>query len=283
MGPDLSYNGGSNDAFVAKVKANPNNSIPVDNFDYCGYIGGNESDSGSGIAVDGSGFAYVTGTTYSNTTFPVFMGPDLAYNGGGDAFVAKVKPNPNDAISVNNFDYCGYIGGLDSDYGNGIAVDGSGRAYVIGYTKSDETTEGFPVTVGPDLTYKYADAFVARVKANPNNAIPVNNFDYCGYIGGYELEEGYGIAVDESGCAYVTGYTRSHVTTDDFPVTVGPDLTYNYGVYEAFVAKVCYTPPVGGVIEPVDRWQIMAPWLGLAALMAVALSVVVVMRRRHVA
>ena len=47
--------------------------------------------------------------------------------------------------------YCGYIGGSDSDYGNGIAVDGSGNAYVTGSAASTEAT--FPVAVGPDLTY----------------------------------------------------------------------------------------------------------------------------------
>jgi hypothetical protein len=282
IGPDLAYNGGNWDAFVAKVRANPNNSIPVDNFDYCGYIGGNESDMGNGIAVDSSGSAYVVGTTDSDqTTFPATVGPDLTYNGGEDAFVTRVKPNPNDAIPVNNFDYCGYIGGSDQDRGYGIAVDGPDNAYVTGATRSDEAT--FPVTVGPDLTYQSSDAFVARVKPNPNDAIPVNNFDYCGYIGGYEGEdEGTGIAVDEWGCAYVSGYTMNHEDPPDrFPVTVGPDLTYNGGGTDAFVAKVCYTMPVGGVVEPVDRLQILAPWLGLAAFIVLAMSVIVITQRKR--
>jgi len=61
--------------------------------------------------------------------------------------------------------YCGYIGGLDYDYGSGIAVDSSGNAYVTGTTYSDEAT--FPVGVGPDLTYNggQSDAFVAKISA----------------------------------------------------------------------------------------------------------------------
>jgi len=62
---------------------------------------------------------------------------------------------------------------------------------------------------------------------------------YCGFIGGSDDEESFGIgdiAVDSSGCAYVTGDTSS--TQSSFPVTVGPDLTYNGDQSDAFVAKV---------------------------------------------
>ncbi|MFC1938095.1 SBBP repeat-containing protein [Chloroflexota bacterium] len=152
--------------------------------------------------------------------------------------MAKVKANPTDRTPEYNFDYCGYIGGSGYDYGYGIAVDGSDCAYVTGYTSSNEATEGFPVAVGPDLTFNGDhDAFVAKVKANPADPTPWNNFDYCGYIGGSHTENGYGIAVDGSGCAYVTGYTDSDETTQGFPVAVGPDLTFNSG-NDAFVAKV---------------------------------------------
>jgi len=234
VGPDLTHNFLS-DAFVAKVSANGTG------LDYCGYIGGYREDYGFGIAVDGSGCAYVTGSTESNQrTFPVAVGPDTTFNGGEDAFVAKVKADGSGLV------YCGYIGGVDGDYGRGIAIDGPGNAYVTGYTESFEST--FPVVMGPDLTFNGwidYDAYVAKVNAGGTG------LDYCGYIGGSSIDQGYGIAVDGSGCAYVSGWTESDETTEGFPVTVGPDTSYNLNG-DAFVAKVCYTMPVGGIVEPVD-------------------------------
>jgi hypothetical protein len=195
---------------------------------YCGYIGGASGDYGYGIAVDGAGNAYVTGSTYSDeTTFPVVGGPDLTFNSSTDAFVAKVRVDGAGLV------YCGYIGGAGVDIGHAIAVDGAGNAYVTGQTKSDETT--FPVVGGPDLTfnddeYEY-DAFVAKVHSDGASLV------YCGYIGGASGDYGYGIAVDGAGNAYVTGETNSDETT--FPVVGGPDLTFNDDTYmDAFVAKV---------------------------------------------
>ena len=155
VGPDLTFNGGDYDAFVAKVNA------AGTALGYAGYIGGSGDDVGIGIAVDGSGNAYVAGWTFSTEgTFPETVGPDLTFNGGAfDAFVAKVNAAGTALV------YAGYIGGSGEDHGAGIAVDGSGNAYVTGSTSSTEAT--FPVTVGPDLTSNanggYSDAFVAKI------------------------------------------------------------------------------------------------------------------------
>ena len=218
-GPDREYNGGSSDAFVAKVATDGSS------LDYCGYIGGSNIDIGYGIAVDSSGAAYVTGVTWSDDgSFPVAVGPDREYNGDRDAFVAKVA---TDGLSL---DYCGYIGGSEPDYGYGIAVDSSGAAYVTGDTKSTQG-QNFPVTVGPNVTHNGdKDAFVAKV------ATDGSSLDYCGYIGGPEPDYGYGIAVDSSGAAYVTGQTRSDEAS--FPVTVGPGLTFQGGDWDAFATKI---------------------------------------------
>ena len=216
VGPDLSHNG-KYDAFVAKVKADGTG------LEYSGFIGGDDSDVGLGVAVDTNGSAYVTGATWSyQYTFPAKIGPNLKLSGFSDAFVAKVYANGT------GLEYCGFIGGYGYDDGNGISVDSIGNAYIVGYTSSSE--DSFPVTVGPDISWNGSnDAFVAKVKADGTG------LEYSGFIGGTGADKGYGIAVDNTGNAYVTGYTTS--TEDSFPVTVGPDLSFN-GNYDAFVAKV---------------------------------------------
>ena len=111
-----------------------------------------------------------------------------------------------------------------------MAVDSFGNAYVSGHTASTEAT--FPVAVGPDLTYNGGafDVYVAKVNAAGTALV------YCGYIGGSGDESGFAVAVDSSGNAYVAGDTSSTQAT--FPVSVGPDLTYNLGTTDAYVAKV---------------------------------------------
>ncbi|MBN2489826.1 MAG: SBBP repeat-containing protein [Planctomycetes bacterium] len=221
---------------------------------YCGYLGGASTDYGFGIALDGSGNAYVTGRADSNRlTFPVTVGPDTSQNGAWDAFVAKVNPQGTGLV------YCGYIGGTSDDYGAGIAVDAAGSAYVTGRTDCSREW-GFPVRVGPDLTANGGDdAFVAKVNAQGTG------LDYCGYLGGYAGDAGTAIAVDASGCAYVAGYTWSHDASHSppgwpFPTTVGPDLTHNgsYGDVDAFVGKLdptgttwLYCGYIGG--QAIDR------------------------------
>jgi len=225
VGPDLSFNGGKYDAFVAKV--NPSGTALV----YSGFLGGSGWDAGCGIAVDASGNAYVTGYTWSSD-FPAVVGPDLSFNGGKyDAFVAKVNPSGTALV------YSGFLGGSADEYGSGIAVDSSGNAYVTGWTSSSNfpTTPGaFDTTYGGGTcgsgsnTYPCPDAFVAKV--SPSGTALV----YAGFLGGSSDDWGFGIAVDSSGNAYVTGETSS----TDFPAVVGPDLSYNGGKYDAFVAKV---------------------------------------------
>src|SRR5439155_20499857 len=93
------------------------------------YLGGSGSDTGYGVAVDGSGNVYLTGETAS-ADFPV-AGPYQPENHGGtDAFITKVSANGSGLV------YSTYLGGSGNDNGAKITVDGPGNAYVIGTTAS---------------------------------------------------------------------------------------------------------------------------------------------------
>jgi hypothetical protein len=218
MNPLQPAYGGNLDAFVAKL--NPSGSALV----YSTYLGGSLFDSATGIAVDSSGNAYVTGGTES-TDFPT-MNPLQPANGGYfDAFVTKLNPSGSALV------YSTYLGGSDYDDGNEIAVDSSGNAYITGSTSSTNfpTENPFQPVYGGD-----SDAFVAKL--NPSGTALV----YSTYLGGSNMEQANGIAVDSSGNAYVTGITQS----TDFPVTPGAFQTVCNGgsgcstYQDAFLTKL---------------------------------------------
>jgi hemolysin type calcium-binding protein/beta-propeller repeat-containing protein len=231
-GPDVTHNG-STDVFISKVK--PDGSGLV----YSGYIGGTDYENAAAVAVDSGGAAFVAGETESaqGDGFPVSGGPDLTFNGDQDAFIARVNP------SGASLTYSGYIGGADREDLGGVAVDASGAAFLAGDTQSDATTEGFPVAVGPDLSYAGPnsldtgrdDAFI--VKVNPGGG----GLAYAGYIGGTDYENGNDVVVDAAGNAYIAGETGS-TTADGFPASEGPDTSFNGGD-DAFVGRVL---PSGG-------------------------------------
>jgi hypothetical protein len=211
-------------------------------FLYAGYVGGDMDDEATAVAVDAAGNTYVTGATASaEASFPdgdgfgALAGPDRTFNGNQDAFIAKVRPDGRGLV------YVGYIGGSNSEYGHGVAVDAAGNAYVTGETASDAASfpggSGFGALPGPDHTYNggYADAFIVKVKANGTGLV------YAGYIGGGSSDAGLAIAVDAQGNAYVAGMTGSDQTTfpdgGGFGALPGPDRTHN-GDWDAFVVKV---------------------------------------------
>jgi len=219
---------GSSDAFVSEL--NPAGTGLV----YSTFIGGTQADAGSAIAIDKSGDAYITGSTNS-TDFPVTAGAfETLYggngleNGNGDAFVAKLGPNGSSLI------YASYLGGTGPDFGQGIAVDAAGDAYVTGSTQSFDFPTANPLYIGNDnctvvnqIETCTADAFVAEI--NPTGTALV----YSTYLGGSAADSGQAIAVDALGDAYVTGYTYS----GNFP-TQSAWQSDNNGGSDAFVTEL---------------------------------------------
>ena len=183
---DTSFNGGSNDAFVAKL--NPSGASLV----YATYLGGTGYEE-AGISVDGSGNAYVVGST-STAGWATAGAYDTTFNGNSDAFVAKVSPSGSSLL------YATYLGGSGFENVGGIAVDGSGNAYITGRTNSDGWATGRAYDTTQNGDY---DAFVGKLNASGSSLL------YATYLGGSGQEFGRGIAIDGSSNAYATGFTLS--------------------------------------------------------------------------
>ena len=166
---------------------------------YSTYLGGSGDEGSHGIAVDGGGNAYVTGNTYSINfpTTPGAVDTSLIGSWTDDAFVAKINSTGTDLL------YATYLGGSDDDGGFGIAVDGSGNAYISGNTWSSD----FPTTsnVIDTSTGGEGDVFITKLNSTGTNLL------YSTYLGGDEYDGSSGIAVDGSENAYVTGNTYSNI------------------------------------------------------------------------
>ncbi len=219
---DDSHNGGR-DVYVTKLSAAGNNLI------YSTYLGAGSKDEGWGLAVDGSGCAYVTGHTWSSD-FPTLNAFDASYNvdsitNYSDAFVAKLSSAGSDLV------YSTYLGGEISDGGYDVSVDRVGCAYVIGKTNSFDfpTLNAYDGSFNGDSNTFLPDVFVTQLSVAGNGLV------YSTYLGGESSEYGIGIAVDGSGCAYVTGYTMS----SDFPTQNPYDGSLN-GYKDPFVTKLTY-------------------------------------------
>lgn len=213
-----SFGGGQRDGFVTKLNASGNGLV------YSTYLGGASSDMGSGIAVDSSNSAYVTGWTYS-TNFPSTSQALQTVPGDsriglvGDAFVSKLNPSGSALVHST------YLGGNDADAGGSIVVDGAGNSYVTGSTRS----RNFPTTAGVVQATcascpTRSDVFVTKLNATGSALL------YSTYLGGGENDEGTGIALDPAGNVCVTGTTAL-----GFP-TVNPIQTGRFG--SNFVAKL---------------------------------------------
>ena len=205
---------------------------------YSSFLGGTAADQGWGVAVDSSGNAYVCGQTLSILTNILTVGAlQTNFGGGGtlgDAFVAKIGSGGTNAVFIT------YLGGNQDDVALGIATDHAGNTFVAGYTDSPN----FPVTPGalytniagvPDrFVHLYpVDGFVTELNPGGSNLI------FSTYLGGEQADGVYGIAVDSSDNAYVTGFTSS----TDFPTTnaIQKHLACPYSIYynnNAFVTEI---------------------------------------------
>jgi len=120
--------------------------------------------------------------------------------------------------------YSTYLEGSVTDWGNGIAVDAAGNAYVTGFTFSTNFPTANPLQ--PTI-HGNEDAFVTKMNVEGTGLV------YSTYLGGSGEDTGESIALDSAGNAYVTGITLS----SDFP-TVNPIQPAIHGGYNAYVTKI---------------------------------------------
>ena len=209
--PEQSQNSGQTDVFVTKVNAAGTAWI------YSTYLGGSGNDAASGIAVDSSGNAYVTGLTRSYD-FPLAAPYQAGLSGGQDAFVTKLNAGGSTLI------YSTYLGGSGSDLANSVAVDRTGSAVVAGSTASSD----FPLRRPLQPVFGGAhDGFVTKIAPDGASLI------YSTYLGGAGGDSVASLALDPAGNAYAAGQTAS----SNFPV-VNALLPSLQGTSDAFVTKI---------------------------------------------
>jgi hypothetical protein len=213
---DATFNGtnpGELDMFVTKLS-------PAGTLLYSTYLGGPDSDTNSGLALNTfTGEVYISGDAGNN--YPTTAGCyDATPNGGGDVVVSVLSPaglGPADLV------YSTYLGGNDSDESHGIAVNPGGNAIIGGATRSPD----FPAVGGPPFNGSF-DAFLAEIAplgGGPADLIINEKF------GGAGQDYGTAVAVDFIGVA-LTGVT----TSSNFPTTSGAyQTTYGGGPYDGFV------------------------------------------------
>ncbi|MBS1807092.1 MAG: SBBP repeat-containing protein [Acidobacteria bacterium] len=221
-----SNRGGTLESFVTKL--NPTGT----QFVYSSYLGGGGSESGTDIAVDATGNAYVTGYTTS-ANFPTTAGVvQSTYNGAtnlADAFVAKVNAGGSALL------YSTYLGGKSDDVANAIAIDTTGNAYIVGNTASTSSTNDFPTTAsafqktfsGSSIPGPRTDAFITKLNAMGTA------LSYSTYLGGNGADNALGVAVNAQGAVFVAGSTSS----SNFPTSSDGFKIYA-GAVDGFVAQL---------------------------------------------
>jgi hypothetical protein len=218
------------------------------------YLGGTSpgGDVVFGLAIDAAGNGYVTGMTFATdfpTTAAKALKPTLSVNANGTSFIAESNAS-------GTLVYSSYLGGNNGDFGNAVAADGSGKAYITGVTYSDAGTLdiNFPVSTNArqnaDPSGSNAgSAFLTVIDTTKSGAASLG---YSSYLGGDGVgsgvsnlgfaDEGFGVALDSNNHAYITGTTGS----SNFPVSTGAfQSAPGNSIYTAFITEIDATAATG--------------------------------------
>ena len=223
------YGGGdlSGDAFIVKLSNDGSNIL------YSTYLGGQDNDFSSAIAVDNNRNIYITGYTGATLRFPMQPIPGfgdfpttenalqqtLVSEFDRDAFVSKISTDGNQLI------YSTLLGGNDTEISQDITVDNNGSAYITGQTRS----LNFPIanavqnTIGGD-----GDVFITQLNSDGSDLI------FSTYYGAVDGDIGNGIVVNDVGDIYVAGSSANQIMGGDaIAPPVGEFPTVN-ALYDTF-------------------------------------------------
>ncbi len=236
-GPAGTSSGGS--AFITKLAPSASGSAQLA---YSSYLGGDTSDEGFSIAVDGSGNAFIAGETLS-TNFPQ-KGTQISpgqTSSAGNAFLTEINTTASAAASLV---YSTYLGGSGTGTGNflpfgdialGIAIDTTSDAYVVGSTTSTDFPTAGTAVAGSEAcgANTNGSAFISVI----NTTAQTLTYSHClsgnNYEAAFGISLGTGVPAVATKVAYITGTTAS----SNFPVTansIPPAGTVAFGV--AFVS-----------------------------------------------
>jgi hypothetical protein len=209
--------GGNPHVFVSKLDATGSNLI------YTDYLGGNSQDYGYALALDTANNVYLTGSTASSD-FPMVNPFQGTYPGSFNAFLTKISPDGSSLL------YSTFFGGNGSDTPSGLAVDAAGDMIIAGTTSSTNlpVANAYQSTASANLGGSFGDyGFLTKFSPDGSTLVYSTYFGgnsnvsfYCGQIlpcWPQPLSSIVGMALDNSGNAYVTGNTN----TNNFPVTGG--------------------------------------------------------------
>jgi PKD repeat protein len=202
FGSNTLISAGDLDIFAAKLD-------PSGNFLWAVRAGGASADDCNGIALDGTGYTFLTGWFHGTASFGPYT---LTSAGSGDIFAAKLDPAGNFLWTVRG-------GGTSGDSGSGIVLDGSGNAWLTGYFRGTATFGLYTLT-----STGYVDVFAAKLD-------PAGNFLRAIRGGGTNWAVGNGIAVDGAGNAFLTGEFSG-------TASFGPYSLTSAGDYDIFAAKL---------------------------------------------
>ncbi|MDB5948100.1 MAG: hypothetical protein JWQ33_3126, partial [Ramlibacter sp.] len=217
--------GTSDNAFVNKYASNGT-------LGYSKLLGGSANDLATGVAVGNAGDVYIVGNTQS-TNMSVVGAEKTTLGGAIDGFLTHLDASGSTVL------YSTYVGAGDADTLTGVAVDGTGKAYVVGETRARNNI-AFTVTANawrPTTTVNNADTGFLRIY--DTNQTGAASLVYSSYVGGSGTDRPTGV-VFTNGRIVVVGQAAS----TDFPVTADAAQSTNAGS-SMFVAEI--NPAVAGV------------------------------------